>query len=398
MLKRERDATPCVSKDYNHEKSEKMKKQTQCVHSGTYGDSATGGINTPIFTSSVFKYLDFATTPYPRYFNTPNQEAVVNKLCALEQAEDGILFSSGMAAISTAILSIVGSGDHVILQDELYGGTYALVIHQFERLGIRYSFVPKTVEAIGNAIAPDTKLIFVETPTNPLLGIIDIEQVSALARKRSITTMIDNTFASPINQNPLTLGIDIVVHSGTKYIGGHSDICCGVVLTSRELAEPMKMTAMDLGGSLNATTCALVERSLKTLHLRVARQSENALIIAQRLTEQEKIDQTFYPGLISHPGHEVAARQMSGFGGMIGFTLADSAGPALEFLRRLELVVPALSLGGIESTICAPAETSHKKMSKEARERIGVTDRLMRLSVGIEHPDDLLDDLLRALG
>lgn len=375
-----------------------MKKQTQCVHSGTYVDLATGGINTPIFTSSVFKYLDSDTHPYPRYFNTPNQEAVVKKLCALEQAEDGILFSSGMAAISTAILSIVGSGDHVILQDELYGGTYALVTHQFERLGIRYSFVPKTVEAIGEAITTDTKLIFVETPTNPLLGIIDIEQVSALARERSITTMIDNTFASPINQNPLTLGIDIVVHSGTKYIGGHSDICCGAVLTSKELAEPMKMTAMDLGGSLNAATCALVERSLKTLHLRVSRQSENALTVAQRLTEQEKIDQVFYPGLTSHPGHEVAARQMSAFGGMISFTLADSAGSALEFLRRLELVVPALSLGGIESTICAPAETSHKKMSKEARERIGVTERLMRLSVGIEHPEDLLDDLLQALG
>ena len=374
-----------------------MKKQTQCVHSGTYVDPATGGINTPIFTSSVFKYLDSDKQPYPRYFNTPNQEVVVAKLCTLEKAEDGIVFSSGMAAISTAILSIVGDGDHVILQDELYGGTHALVVNQFKRLGISYSFAPKSVDAIEAAIRPETKIIFIETPTNPLLGIVDIERVAELARKHSITTMIDNTFASPINQNPLTLGIDIVVHSGTKYIGGHSDICCGAVLTSKKLVEPMKMTAMDLGGSLNASTCALVERSLKTLHLRVSKQSENALAIAHRLNEHDKIGQVFYPGLPAHPGHEIASRQMSGFGGMVGFTLEDGAGSSLEFLRRLELIVPALSLGGIESTICAPAETSHKKMSREARERIGVTKRLMRLSVGIEHPDDLLADLFQAL-
>ena len=375
-----------------------MKKQTQCVHSGTSMDPATGGINTPIYTSSAYRYLDSDGPPYPRYFNTPNQEAVIQKLCVLEQAEDGILFSSGMAAISTAILSLVGAGDHVILQDELYGGTYALVTHQFERLGIRYSFVPKSVDAIEEAITAETKLILIETPTNPLLGIIDIEQVAELASKRSITTMIDNTFASPINQNPLRYGIDIVVHSGTKYIGGHSDICCGAVLTRKEIVEPIRLTAMDLGGSLNATTCALVERSLKTLHLRVTRQSENALAIASRLHEHDKIERVFYPGLPSHPDHRIAATQMSGFGGMVSFNLADSAGLSLDFLRRLELIVPALSLGGIESTICAPAQTSHKKMSQEARERIGVTDRLLRLSVGIEHHDDLLDDLFQALG
>lgn len=375
-----------------------MKKQTQCVHSGNYMDPATGGINTPIFTSSVFTYLDSDKQPYPRYFNTPNQEAVVNKLCSLEQAEAGILFSSGMAAISTAILSLVGSGDHVILQDELYGGTHALAIHQFNRLGIRYSFVPKEVAAIEQAISADTKLIFIETPTNPLLGIIDIEQVAELGRKRSIITMIDNTFASPINQNPLTLGIDIVIHSGTKYLGGHSDICCGAVLTSKALMEHIRMTAMDLGGSVNASTCALIERSLKTLHLRVTYQSQNALIIADRLADHQMIDRVFYPGLPDHPGHETAARQMQGFGGMVGFTLADRAGSSLDFLNRLDLIVPALSLGGIESTICTPAHTSHKKMSKEARERIGVTERLMRLSVGIEHSDDLLDDIFQALG
>jgi len=374
-----------------------MKQQTQCVHSGNYIDPSTGGINTPIFTSSVFKYLDSDKQPYPRYFNTPNQEVVVKKLCALEQAEDGILFSSGMAAISTAILSLAGQGDHIILQDELYGGTHAFATQQFARLGIDFSFVPKDAGSIKNAINDKTRIIFIETPTNPLLGIIDVEQVAGLARSKDIVTVIDNTFASPINQNPLNLGIDVVVHSGTKYLGGHSDICCGAVLTSRNLTERMRLTAADYGGSLNGETCALLERSLKTLHLRVTRQTENAQSIARALSDNELISRVYYPGLESHPGHAVAARQMSGFGAMLSFELGEKIESVYDFLKRLELIVPALSLGGIESTICAPAQTSHRKMSFEARNRIGVTDRLLRLSIGIEHPDDLLADINQAL-
>ena len=374
-----------------------MKKQTQCVHSGNYVDLSSGGINTPIFTSSAFRYLDSDKQPYPRYFNTPNQEVVVEKLTALEQAEDGLLCSSGMAAISTAILTIAGSGDHIILQDELYGGTYAFATQQFTRLGINFSFVPKDCAAIEKAITEKTRIILIETPTNPLLGIIDIEQVAELARKKGIITIIDSTFASPINQNPLNFGIDVVVHSGTKYLGGHSDICCGAILTSKKLTEKMKTTAADFGGSLNGETCALLERSLKTLHLRVTKQTENAAIIAQSLFDNELIGPVYYPGLKSHPGHAVAARQMAGFGAMLSFELSQKIESTYEFLKRLELIVPALSLGGVETTICAPAQTSHLKMSPEDRKKIGISERLLRLSVGIEHPDDVLADLKQAL-
>lgn len=375
-----------------------MNQQTQCVHSGNYIDTDNGGINTPVFTSSAFRYLDSTKQPYPRYFNTPNQEVVVDKLRALERAEGGIIFSSGMAAVSTAILALVKQGEHIILQDELYGGTHALATQQFDRLGIQYSFVAKEVDAIEQAITAQTRVIFIETPTNPLLGITDIEAVAGLARKKGITTIIDNTFASPINQNPLELGVDVVIHSGTKYLGGHSDLCCGALLASNDLTAKIHRTAADLGGSLNGVDCGLLERSLKTLHLRVTKQTENAAVIAEGLIKHPLVDGVFYPGLKSHPGHEIAARQMAGFGAMLSFELSREVSSTYDFLKRLQLIVPALSLGGIESTICVPAETSHRKMSAQARQRIGVTERLLRLSVGIEHPDDLLRDIQQALG
>jgi len=374
-----------------------MKKQTQCVHSGNFIDPLTGGINTPIYTSSVFKYLEGDKQSYPRYFNTPNQDAVVTKLCALEQAEDGLLFSSGMAAISTAIMALVRTGDHVVLQDELYGGTHAFAVQQMSRFGIDFTFAGKSPEALEQAINSRTKVVFIETPTNPLLGIVDIEKVAELARRNGVVTIIDNTFASPINQTPLALGIDVVVHSGTKYLGGHSDICCGAVLAGRDLIAEIRGAALGFGGNLNGETCALLERSLKTLHLRVSRQSENAAIIAEFLAQDERIGAVHYPGLPTHPGHQIARRQMSGFGAMLSFELTDRAPVPIDFLKRLQLIVPALSLGGIESTICVPAQTSHRKMSAEARARIGVGDRLLRLSVGIEHPDDLIDDVRLAL-
>lgn len=232
-----------------------MKKETQCVHSGTYIDSLTRGVNTPIFTSSAYDYLDRDNCPYPRYFNTPNQDVVVKKVCALEGAEDGVVFGSGMAAMSTAILAFAGSGDHVVLMDELYGGTHAFVTDEFQRLGIGYSFAPTDAESVCAAATERTTVIVIETPTNPLLSVIDICKVGAFARERGITTIIDNTFASPINQNPIELGIDIVVHSATKYLGGHSDMCCGVVVTSREKTGRVRTLARHLGGSLNAMDC-----------------------------------------------------------------------------------------------------------------------------------------------
>ena len=374
-----------------------MKQETQCIHSGGCRDPITRGLNTPIFTSSSYEYLDREECPYPRYFNTPNQDAVVKKMCALEGGEDGVLFSSGMAAMSTAILSFAGAGDHVVLMDELYGGTHALATRDFNRLGIGYTFTPTEAEAIVQAAIESTKVIVIESPTNPLLGIVDIRRVAALARERGITTIIDNTFATPVNQNPLTMGIDVVVHSGTKYLGGHSDLCCGVVVTSAEKTALVREFARNLGGSLDANSAYLLERSLKTLSLRVERQSENALLLAEFLERQHGVTRVFYPGLPNFPGHQLAKSQLRAFGGMLSFELDEQRVDTARFLRRLKLITPAVSLGGVESTICAPAVTSHVKMSAAERKRVGISDNLFRLSVGIEHPEDLMEDLAQAL-
>ena len=374
-----------------------MKTDTQCVHSGSYFEKTTGGINTPIFTSSAFDYLDREEIPYPRYFNTVNQDVVVAKICALEGAGAGVLFSSGMAAISTAILAFAGAGDHVVLMDELYGGTHAFATDTFARLGIAHSFAASSADAIEAAVNDRTRVIVIESPTNPLLTVVDIARVAAMAGSRGITTIIDNTFATPINQKPLALGIDIVVHSGTKYLGGHSDLCCGVAVTSRERTERILQVARHLGGSLNALTCYLLERSLKTLALRVSRQSANAQAIAAFLNGHPRIKQVNYPGLEDAPGHATARAQMTGFGAMLSFELDASGIDTDAFLRQLALIRPAVSLGGVETTICSPAVTSHAKMSAEERQRVGVTDALLRLSVGIEDADDLIDDIRQAL-
>ncbi|NPU84930.1 MAG: PLP-dependent transferase [Syntrophaceae bacterium] len=374
-----------------------MKKETICVHGGTYRDAATRGVNTPIFTSSSFEYLDRDDIPYPRYFNTPNQDAVVRKLCALEGAEDGVLFSSGMAAVSTAILAFAGAGDHVVMMDELYGGTHAFATDMFDRLGIRHTFAATDAAAVADAVTPETKVIVIESPTNPLLGIIDIRRVAQIGRERGIVTILDNTFATPVNQCPLQLDIDVVVHSGTKYLGGHSDLSCGAALTSRPHASKIRATARHLGGSLNAMMCYLLERSMKTLALRVERQTANAARIAAYLSAHASVFRVNYPGLPDSPGHEIARSQMTGFGAMLSFEPDERIVSAASFLRRLRIIRPAVSLGGVETLICAPAGTSHAKISPEERRRIGISDSLLRLSVGIEDADDLIADMDQAM-
>ncbi|MGD9051586.1 MAG: PLP-dependent aspartate aminotransferase family protein [Desulfobacterales bacterium] len=372
-----------------------MQKNTRCVHCGTGKDPLTRGLNTPIFTSSSFEYLDAAENVYPRYFNIPNQRAVVDKLCALEKAEDGVLFSSGMAAISTALLTFLSSGDHVVLQKDIYGGTHHFVTAEFERFGIEYTFVSNEAADIEKAVKPKTRVIYIETPSNPLLLVTDIGATARIAKDNGALSVIDNTFATPINQNPLDLGIDIVTHSGTKYLGGHSDLCCGAVLTRRDLAEKIAATAANLGGSMNAMTCYLLERSLKTLGVRVDKHNRNAQIIADHLQMDARIRKVFYPGLESHPGHALAKKQMHGFGGMLAFELD---GPAPEqFLKRLKMITPALSLGGVETIICSPATTSHQKISAAERAELGISDATLRLSVGIEDPDDIIADIEQAL-
>ncbi len=375
-----------------------MKKNTQCVHSGTYPDPRTRGINTPIFPSSSFEYLDTPENVYPRYFNTPNQKAIINKLCALENAEDGLFFSSGMAAISTAIFSLLGSGDHIVLQRDIYGGTHHFATAEFDKFGIQYTLVSNNMAELESAIRPNTRIIYIESPSNPLLLITDIAAVSRIAKSKNILTLIDNTFATPINQNPLDLGIDIVLHSGTKYIGGHSDICCGAVVASQALIAIIRQSAANFGGSLNAVTCYLIERSLKTMGIRVAQQNINALAIARYLQKNPLIRKVNYPGLENHPGFEIAAGQMKGFGGMLSFELDDQRISPREFLKKLNLIKPALSLGGVETIVCAPVATSHEKMSSAERAELGITERLLRLSVGIEDVDDIIADIDQALG
>ncbi len=371
-----------------------MHPETKCVHAGGFPDSHKRGINTPIFTSSAYEYLGTDERLYQRYFNTPNQDAAANKICEMEGAEEGIVFSSGMAAISTVLLALLKSGDHAVVQDEVYGGSHAFIEEQFGRLGISFTFVPTEIAAIEQAVTDRTRVIFFESPTNPLLNVISIQGVAEIGKRNGVITVIDNTFATPINQNPYKLGIDVVVHSGTKYLGGHSDLYCGVAVTRRDLAGPIRKTATQLGGSLNALSCYLLERSLKTLSVRIERQTRNALGIAMFLEDHPKIARVYYPGLERHPMHAIAVDQMSGYGAMLSFEPRDMS--AQTFMQRLKLIKPTLSLGGVETTICDPATTSHQKVSNEVRKRLGISDNLLRLSVGIENENDLIDDIVQA--
>lgn len=376
-----------------------LSKNTLCVHKGTHHESNQPGVNTPIYTSTSFAYLDTDARTYPRYFNTPNQASVTQKLAALESGEDALIFGSGMAAISTALLTLVKQGDHVLFQGDLYGGTHHFITTDFPRFGIEYSMADATnIEMFEEAIQFNTKLIYIETPSNPLLKLTDIKKIVALAKQYGVLTMIDNTFATPINQNPIPMGIDIVMHSGTKYLGGHSDICCGAIIGSKELVDRIKSTSTHFGGSINANTCYLLERSLKTLALRVKQQTQNAGAIASFLENHPKIKKVNYPGLESHPQHDIAKEQMQGFGAMLSFELQASAEETRHFLKKLQIAQAAMSLGGVETILCEPATTSHVKLSPEQRQNLGISDSLLRLSVGIEDIDDLLADFEQALG
>jgi cystathionine beta-lyase/cystathionine gamma-synthase len=369
-------------------------KLTLCVHAGSHGDPQFGGIVSPIYPSSAIDYD--SDVKYPRYFNTPNHEAVAEKMAALEGGEAALVFSSGMAAISTSILSIVKAGNHAIFQNDLYGGTHKAVFSELKGYGIDFTVVDaQDPDNFRKAIRKNTRLIYIETPSNPLLKITDIAAVAAIARQHDIVSMIDNTFASPINQNPIGLGTDIVAHSGTKYIGGHSDLCCGVVVTNHRLREQIRQNALTLGGSLDANTCWLVERSLKTLAVRVRQHNTNAMAVAEFLSGESSVAKVNYPGLKSHPSHAIAARQMTGgFGGMLSF---ETKGDVARIISRMKYFARAVSLGGVESTVSEPVKTSHVALSPEARKAAGISDKLLRLSIGIEETDDLIADLKYAL-
>lgn len=372
---------------------------TRCVHAGTCEDTLAGGVNTPIFASSAFRVPGpLGTVVYPRYQNIPGQKAVAEKIAALENGEAGIVVASGMAAVGSVFLAFCKAGDHVVLQRDLYGGTVGLAQRELPRRGIDVSWVDsQNPEDFVTALRPETRLIHLETPSNPLLKILDLEALAREARARGVLTVVDNTFATPINQNPLDLGIDIVVHSGTKYLNGHSDLCCGAVVARSELIAAVASMVSLYGPSLSPYDCFLLERGLKTLALRVARHNENAMALAAFLAKDPRVERVFYPGLADHPGHAVAARQMRGFGGMLSFEPRGNAETAHKVMRRLKLFTPAVSLGGVESLACFPVETSHASVPPADREKMGIRDTLIRLSVGIEDTEDLLADLDEAL-
>lgn len=370
---------------------------TICTHVGEIEDIQFKGAISPLFMSSSYAFQDVDVKRYPRYFNTPNQEALSKKIAALEHTESAMIFGSGMAAISTAVLAFLKTGDHIVLQGDIYGGTYNLIVEQFNKFGIQYSFTDGlTASDFEEKIRPNTKVIYVETPSNPLLKITDLKMVSDLAKKHGLISMIDNTFASPVNQIPSKFGIDIIIHSATKYMGGHSDICAGAVAGSTIYMEKIFHLAKNLGGSLSDYTVWLLERSIKTMGIRVKAQNENAQSMAEYLHGHESIQAVFYPGLPSHPDHELAKSQMSGFGGMMSFELQKDL-DAEKFQKELRMIKPSMSLAGVESTVLSPAQTSHALLGEEERKNRGISDGLIRFSVGIEETDDLIEDIEQAI-
>ncbi|MEQ9303886.1 MAG: PLP-dependent aspartate aminotransferase family protein [Marinoscillum sp.] len=374
-----------------------MKDETRCVHAIDKSKDNPYSVVPAISNSTAYHYIDKGPLIYPGFSSTPNQERLGQIIANLEGADFGIAFSSGMAAITSAILSLVKAGDHIIWSKELYGGTQKFA-HELNERQISCSFVNGTIEGFEAARRTNTKLVFVESPSNPTLKIIDLKAVSDWAQNHKLITVIDNTFATPINQRPLALGFDIVLHSGTKFLGGHNDLMFGGLATKwRNHYESIRNYTKLYGGSLDAHSCYLAERSIKTLSLRVRQQNESALNIAHFLQDHPMISKVYYPGLSTHENHEIARKQMSGFGGLLSFQIEASPTKLRDFLSSLTLISPALSLGGVESLICIPALTSHSSLSPEQRKELNIADNLIRLSVGIEHSMDLIEDITMAI-
>ncbi|HVW95942.1 MAG TPA: PLP-dependent aspartate aminotransferase family protein [Mucilaginibacter sp.] len=376
-----------------------MKKlETLCVHPTGEKDQFKGSVTAAIFPSAAYNYLDQEELQYPGFYSTYNQKRLGQIMAELEHGNWGMVFSSGMAAISTAILSFAQLHDHVIFSRDLYGGTWKFAEQELPKRGISCSYADNTLAGFQAALKPHTRVIYIETPANPLLNIVPLREIAEFAKKNGIITIVDNTFASPVNQLPLLHAIDIVIHSGTKYLGGHNDLPFGALVSSNpEHREPVFSTAKLYGGSLSPYQCYLVERSLKTLAIRVKRQNENAMKLAEYLSGHAAVNRVYYPGLTSHPDHRIALQQMMGFGGILSFELHVNPEKLILFQKRLSIIQPALSLGGVESLICSPVATSHRSLSAEQRHQLGIQDNLLRLSVGIEDGDDLIADVHSAI-
>lgn len=378
-----------------------MKFGTKVIHAGIEPDPGTGAVMTPIYQTSTYAQSSPGQHKGYEYARTqnPTRSALEKNLAALEDGRFGICFSSGMAAMD-AVMKLLHPGDEIISTNDLYGGSYRLMVRIYQKFGIKAHFVQMSnLEEVRARINDKTRLLWIETPTNPMLNIVDIEQICALANKHGILTCVDNTFASPYLQTPLSLGAGLALHSATKYLGGHSDVVHGAIVTREEqLAEQLHFIQNAAGAVPGPQDCFLVLRGIKTLHLRVERACQNAERIAHFLKEHPRVSKVYYPGFPTHPGHEVARKQMRHFGAMVSFGLADDNYAAAEkVLSNTRLFTLAESLGGVESLIGHPASMTHASIPREERMKVGLTDSLIRLSMGVEDVEDLIEDLEQAL-
>jgi cystathionine gamma-lyase / homocysteine desulfhydrase len=376
-----------------------VKRKTKLIHGGIPGDQTTGAVSFPIYQVSTYKQEDVGVHKGYEYSRTgnPTRFALEELIKDLEEGKRGFAFGSGMAAI-TAVMMLFSSGDHVILTDDVYGGTYRIMSKVLNRIGIESTFVDTTdLDAVRAAIQPNTKALYIETPTNPLLKVTDIEACAQLAKEKGLLTIVDNTFSTPYWQTPLALGADIVLHSATKYLGGHSDVVAGlVVVNDEQLADDLHFVQNSTGGILGPQDSWLLVRGIKTLGLRMEAHEANTKKIVEFLSKNESVKKIYYPGLETHPQHDIAKQQAEGFGGMVSFDVG-SAEKAAEVLGRVKYFTLAESLGAVESLISVPAKMTHASIPAERRAELGITDGLVRISVGIEDVEDLIEDLKQAL-
>jgi cystathionine beta-lyase/cystathionine gamma-synthase len=386
-------------------KEHKHHPETQAVRAGTDLDKKNGPVTTPIYQTSTFEVTDNdeqlrATSTdmfYTRYGN-PTHTVAENAIAELEGVDAALLFASGMNAITTSVLSLLKSGDHVVAQRDIYGGATKFFSQWLPKLGVETTFVDTTeYDQHARAIRPNTKLLYLESPTNPTLRVVDLRKVTALAKQHNLTSLIDSTFATPINQRPGDFGIDLVMHSGTKYFAGHSDLICGIVAGRQDLIQKIHETRTTLGGVMDPHAAWLLLRGIKTLAVRVERQNDNALRVAQFLARHVQVRRVHYPFVEGHPQRALAMEQMHGGGGVLSFEVDGAGEDAKRLTEALRLFSLAPSLGGVGSLVTIPALTSHAMISADHRQKMGVTDQLIRLAVGIENADDLIADLEHAL-
>jgi cystathionine gamma-synthase len=385
-------------------KSHQHHPETEAVRGGTDLDRKNAPLATPIYQTSTFEVIDndqqVRATNTDRFYTrngNPTNTVAESAIAELEGADAALLFASGMGAITTSILALLKSGDHIVAQRDIYGGVTKFFSQWLPKLGIETTLVDTTeYDQHARAVRPNTKLLYLESPTNPLVRVVDLQKAAALAKEHALITMIDSTFATPINQRPIEFGIDLVMHSGTKYFGGHSDLICGIIAGRQDLIEKIHETRTTLGGVMDPHAAWLLLRGIKTLAVRVQRQNENALRVAQFLARHSKVRRVHYPLLEGHPERAVARKQMQGGGGMLSFEVDGSGEDARRLSESLHLFTLAPSLGGVDSLVCIPVLTSHAMISAEQRQKMGVTEQLIRLSIGIENVDDLIADLEQA--